>query len=132
MYVKERIQKWEICHESMFNMLSAWIIVFVSVQRMLVMLLPNKAKQIATRKKSWLSLLILILTLVAYNTYPLITVELFSLKFSDETINVCVYGIVEEVYFHQDDWNPSYLVASQILPFSTIFIANMVLIVKFI
>ena len=114
------------------HMLSAWIIVFLSVQRMLVVLLPYKAKQIATRNKTWLSLLILTLTLVAYNTYPLIAVGLFSATFSGETINVCVYGIIAKVHFHQDDWQPSVLVTSKILPYSMIFIANMVLIVKFI
>ena len=114
------------------NMLSAWIIVFVSVQRMLVVLLPYKAKQIATRKKSWVSLLVLILTLVAYNTYSLITAGL--VKFTNSrggTRSKCVYAInIEE--FHEEYWRLISLLTTLILPFSTIFIANVVLIVKFI
>ena len=86
-------------------MLSAWIIAFVSVQRMLVVLFPYKAKQIATRKKSWVSLLVLILTLVAYNIYSIHAVEL-----RKETS----------------------LLMFLILPFSMIFIANVILIVKLI
>ena len=116
------------------TMLSAWIIVFVSVQRMLVVLLPYKAKQIATRKTSWVSLLVLILTLVAYNTYFLITGGLVKFTpYSGGTINLCMYGI-NNVYpqFHKDYWIRISLLTTLILPFSTIFIANIVLIVKFI
>ena len=117
---------------NLLHMLSAWIIVFVSVQRMLVVLFPYKAKQIATRKKSWVSLLVLILTLVAYNTYSLIAAELVDYPFyRGGTKIMCRYGISYEE-FHKDYWNLISLLTTLIIPFSTIFIANFTLIVKFI
>ena len=42
-----------------FLMLLAWILVFVTVQRMIVVVLPLKVKVIVTRKKAYISLVVL-------------------------------------------------------------------------
>ena len=120
-----------ILHITLINfliMLSAWIIVFVSVQRMLVVLLPYKAKRIATRNKTWVSLFVLILTLVAYMTYSLITIRLAN---SASGRDVCLFRLNRKKLY-SICWSLISLLTTLILPSGTIFIANAVLIVKFI
>ena len=109
-------------------MLSAWIIALISVQRMLVVLLPYKAKQIATRKKTWVSLLILIPTLMAYNTFLLI-------NFIDSCHGkgtLCPSGINHEKFHYNFLSLISLLTTPVIFPFSTILIANIIIIAKLI
>ena len=109
-------------------MLSAWIIAFISVQRMLVVLLPYKAKQIATRNKTLVSLLVLIPTLMAYNTFLLINF----IDSCSSTVTQCPSGLNHKK-FRRNFWSLIFVLTTLvILPFSTILIANVILITKFI
>ena len=113
-------------------MLSSWVLVFVSVQRALVVLFPFKAKVIATRKKSYASLIVLLMSIMTYNLYSIITADLIRYEHPDGHVeHMCMYG------FYVGDFDKKYwgiisLIVTLILPFGTLLIANVIIIIKVI
>ena len=113
------------------TMLSSWVLVLVSVQRALVVLFPFKAKVIATRKKSYASLIVLLLSIMTYNLYSIFTAKLETYENNGRVEGVCMYG----AYVGDFDgkyWGVISLIMTLILPFGTLLIANVIIIIKVI
>ena len=115
-----------------FSMLSAWILVFVTVQRMLIVAFPFKVKVIATRKKAYISLVVLCIALAAYGIYHLIYADLVTVAVvKGRPIRKCLFKR-EITEFHVKYYNYIALMATLLFPFLSLLIANIVIIVKVI
>ena len=115
-----------------FSMLPAWILVFVTVQRMLIVAFPFKVKVIATRKKAYISLVVLCIALAAYGIYHLIYADLVTVAVvKGRPIRKCLFKR-EITEFHFKYYNYIALMATLLLPFLSLLIANIVIIVKVI
>ena len=115
---------------SCLMMQSSWILVFVTVQRMLIVLFPFRAKNLATRRKAFISLIVLVIVTTAYNTYSLVAADLHHTKSAAGTsVTICTY-LPQFHEFHNKYWSVLTLLMSLIFPCGTVFISNIVIIFK--
>ena len=113
-------------------MTTTWTVVFVTMQRLICVAFPFKAKALCTRKKAYVSLVALGVIMTIYHSYTFFSVDLVERR----TITGAVHkqcGIRPSLMvFHFKYYNIATLMIQIVVPFVLLAIANVVIIVRVI
>ena len=104
----------------------AWVIVCLTMERLICVVMPHKAKHIATRKNAAILLVVVTIVLTAINAHNFETIE--SLE-TDNSSSVCNNKPKFDV-FYWEVWPWIDFMLLSILPFSIMCISNLTIIVS--
>ena len=108
--------------------MSAWLIVAVTVERLIVVCIPLKAKVVATRRKAWMTLAVCSTVVGAIYALILVTFRLRPRPWGwDCTMHEYYTGMGLRVFLNTFD-----LVVYSLVPATILFLSNIVLIVKIV
>ncbi|CAH1781550.1 unnamed protein product [Owenia fusiformis] len=116
----------------MFIDLSAWMLVCVTIDRVILVYLPLKAKSICTRKKTIIVICLVTLFLVGVNCHWFFTVgQRDFTKLIEEVQLTCAFleGFEE---FHQTYWPLIDASVRSFIPFTVLFVSNILIIAQLV
>lgn len=94
--------------------ISSWLIVAVTLERVIIVCLPLKAKSLCTRRKSWIAVVVIIISMMVISLTHALLVDGEECKVHDKTIYTILILLSISMY--------------TILPFAIIFICNITIV----
>ncbi|CAH1801161.1 unnamed protein product [Owenia fusiformis] len=131
------LHEWvcKIHHVAIYTLLdfSAWLLVALSVDRVITVYMPLRAKLVCTRIRAVIVSLCILITLILINGHYLFTVGYFAVIIDNEVVYESNCYIVEGLEtFHTEYWFWIDAVFASFLPFTLLMISNITIVVVII